>query len=138
MYADVTTGIQPKLMRAARILTMPRRLRALLMLLAMLWQCLAMAGPLAPLQAGQGLEHTLLHSQATDHHHHDDASIHLQEADGTLPHQHAEGSFNTLGCLPSAWFSGGTFRPVAPVERAKPLAPSVDLEGLLRPPQRRA
>lgn len=121
---------------------MPRRLRALLMLFAMLWQCMAMGGPLAQSQVAQGFEHTLLHGQATDHHHHDlhdgDASIHLQEADDALPHQHADGSFNTLGCLPSAWFSVGTFRPIAPVERANPLAPSADLEGLLRPPQRQA
>lgn len=108
------------------------------MLLAMLWQCLAMAGPLAPSQAAQGFEHTLLHGQATDHHHHDDASIHLQEADGKLPHQHVDGGFNTPGCLPSAWYCGVAFRPMAPVERANPLAPSADLEGLLRPPQRRA
>ncbi len=120
---------------------MPRRLRALLMLFAMVWQCMAMAGPMAQSQALQGFEHTLLHGQATDHHHdlHDgDASIHLQEADDALPHQHADGSFNTLGWLPSAWFSVGTFRSIAPVERANLLAPSADLECLLRPPQRQA
>ena len=116
---------------------MPRR-RALLMLFAMLWQCLVMAGPLPLSQAAQGFEHTLLHGQAADHHHHDDASIHLQEADGAFPHHHADGSFNTLGYLPSAWFSGGAFRPIAPGESADPLALSADLEGLLRPPRRQA
>lgn len=114
---------------------MRSRWGAYLLLFAIFWQCLAVAANWAPMQAAQGFEHAVLHGQTTEHHHHDDASVHVEETDGALAHQHADGGFNTPGCLPNAGFSGLAFRQVVPTDWANPLAPSADLDAWLRPPR---
>ncbi len=117
---------------------MSHRFRALLMLLAILWQCLAMADPLAVFERGLEFEHAVLHAQAADHHHHDDLSVHLENDDGAALHLHPDGGFNNAACLPVAWFEPSAAQFLAPVDRSLAEADSADLDRLLRPPKRPA
>ncbi len=108
------------------------------MLLAILWQSLVMVGPLTESHRGQEFEHAVLHAQTADHHHHDDLTVHVENADGVAPHLHADGGFNNTGWLPSAWFEPSVAQPLAPVDRSLAAAASADLLLLLRPPKRHA
>jgi hypothetical protein len=109
-----------------------RRLTALLLLaLAWVW-----AGPGMQQPALQGLAHEWVHLQSQAHHHHPDASLHLDAADAAEPsHQHASDSAKPgVGHDPLA----GPLhhpRPGAPVASAGPHWLSVVLESPLRPPR---
>lgn len=88
----------------------------------------ALPGQVAP------FEHVKLHAQSADHHHHEDQSVHVEDADSSAQHSHAgEGAFNCIvaestpavvDAAPSAW----AVRNDAPNPR---LAPN----GLFRPPR---
>ena len=105
------------------------------MLLAILWQSLVMVGPLAVSDRGQEFEHAVLHAQAADHHH-DDLSVHVENADGAAQHLHADGGFNTAAWLPLARFEPFAAQRLAPIDRPRGVAASADLDRLLRPPKR--
>lgn len=119
---------------------MPRRIRAILLLLAIVCQALTLFSPLAVAEHAVKLEHIALHSQdANHHHHHDDAqAVHMDEADGAVQHMHADAGFNTAGLLTTGWATVATVRPLSPNQTVKSLGPSPHLEGPLRPPQRNA
>lgn len=119
---------------------MPRRLRALFLLLAIFCQTLTMFSPLAVAERAVELEHIALHSQEASHHHHDDEghAVHMDESDGAVQHLHVDAGLHTAGLLSTGWASVATARPLSPTETVKSLAPSPDLEGLLRPPRRNA
>lgn len=121
---------------------MPRRIRAILLLLAIICQTLTMFSPLAVAERAVKLEHIALHSQDAKHHHHDDAqAVHVDEADeadGAVQHVHADAGFNTAGLLTTGWATVATVRPLSPHKTVKSLGPSPHLEGPLRPPQRNA
>lgn len=126
---------------------MPRRIRAILLLLAIICQALTMFSPLAVAERAVKLEHIALHSQDASHHHHDDddgQAVHMDEADeadgvdGAVQHVHAYAGFNTAGLLTTGWATVATVRPLSPSKTVKSLGPSPHLEGPLRPPQRNA
>lgn len=125
---------------------MPRRIRAVLLLLAIICQALTLFSPLAVAERAVKLEHIALHSQDARHHHHrDDAQVvHMDEADeansaeGAVQHVHADAGFNTAGLLTTGWATVATVRPLSPSKTVKSLGPSPHLEGPLRPPQRNA
>jgi hypothetical protein len=114
-------------------LTLRRHLLALLLVaLAWVW---AVPGPQQP--ASQGLAHELVHLQAVSHHHHDDASLHLDDvAGGELPsHQHTGD-----GAKPVAWTAplhGDPDRlpPHPLVAATEPHSLAVVLDAPLRPPR---
>jgi hypothetical protein len=112
--------------------TVRRRLLAsVLFALAWVW---AVPGPLQP--SAQGLAHELVHLQSVAHHHHDDASLQLDEVlAGELSHQHAGD-----GAKPVAWATPKLAEPgPAPahplVAAAEPHALAVVLDAPLRPPR---
>jgi hypothetical protein len=124
---------------------MLRRIRAILLLLAILCQALTLFSPLAVAERAVKLEHIALHSQDARHHHHDDGqAVHMDEADeansaeGAVQHVHADAGFNTAGLLTTGWATVATVRPLSPSQTVKSLRPSPHLEGLLKPPQRNA
>lgn len=121
---------------------MPRRIRAILLLLAIIFQALTLLSPLTVAERAVRLEHIALHSQDANHHHHDDVqAVHMDEADGTdgaVQHVHADAGFNTAGLLTTGWATVATVRPLSPSNTVKSLGPSPHLEGPLRPPQRNA
>lgn len=125
---------------------MPRRIRAILLLLAIICQALTLFSPLAVAERAVKLEHIALHSQdARHHHHHDDGqAVHMDEADeanstdGAVQHVHADAGFNSAVLLTTGWATVATARPLSPSKTVKSLGPSPHLEGLLKPPQRNA
>lgn len=113
---------------------MDRRLRALLIVLCLLWQPLSALLPAALEARAEAIGHAVVHDRAVGHHHHDDASLHLGEADDA-PHQHVLDGGQPPGLVVQAV----GFEPDAPATgvRDEPLAPlaSAELEGPLRPPR---
>jgi hypothetical protein len=111
------------------------RLRALVLLLAICWQALSVLSPMAIDAKSLEYAHVAMHLEASDHHHHDDGSLHAEPLGNTLHHLHADGSFNATGLPP------GAIGQAPPVRQAEPGAaptvhkPSPYLEGPLRPPR---
>jgi hypothetical protein len=112
--------------------------RSLLLIALMLWQSMAWLTPIAIEARGEQIAHMTVHQQDRDHHHHDDASLHLSSDADSGPHFHADDGFQppALDALTS------TMAFDAPSDAA-PMArdvwpPTVFLDGLLRPPSARA
>jgi hypothetical protein len=106
----------------------------LLFVLCLLWQPLSALLPSALDDRAEAIGHAVVHDKAVGHHHHDDASLHLGEAD-EAPHQHVlDGGqplalFVTLVGIESTGPAMGM-----PVEG--PSQPeSAVLDGPLRPPR---
>lgn len=122
-------------MAAPRMHGMLRSTRALLLLLAMLWQSLAWVTPFGISERSNAFAHLTVHSQELDHHHHADASLHMGTEVDSDKHLHPDHGTQPLGL-----FALGE-RPVfalipASVPRAIILEPpSAVPDGLLRPPQ---
>ena len=117
---------------------MSSRLRAIFLLMAILWQTFSVLSPLTIAQRVIELEQTALHWQDADHHHHDDKSLHLVDAAGVPQHVHADAGFNATGLLTTAWSPVVTARPLSPDMVVQALGPQPHLEGPLRPPRRNA
>lgn len=120
--------------------SMPRRLRALFLLLAIFCQTLILFSPLVVAERAAQLEHFALHSQKASHHHHDGEvqAVHMDEADGAVQHLHADAGLHMTGLPTNGWSTVAAARPLSPVETVNFLAPSPHLDGLLRPPRRNA
>lgn len=113
---------------------MTLRLCSVLVVVCLLWQPFAALLPAGLDVRAEQLRHAIVHDQERGHHHHDDASLHLDASDAP-DHQHA-----TDGGQPQAMASArldlGLVRlpsRIAAVDPVRP--PSVDLDGLLRPPR---
>lgn len=118
---------------------MSSRLRAILLLLPLLWQLLPVLSPLSVVERAVELEHAALHWQDTDHHHHDgDQSFHVDDTGGASMHFHADGEFNTAGPLTTGWSRVAAGQPPSPDMDEESFFPSAHLEGPLRPPRRTA
>jgi hypothetical protein len=118
--------------RTAMSPTVRRRLLAF-MLVALAWVW-AVPGPLQP--SAQGLAHELVHLQSVAHHHHDDASLQLDEVlAGEPSHQHASDAAKPLAWATPKPAEPGAL-PVHPlVAAAEPHALTVVLDAPLRPPR---
>lgn len=114
------------------------RFYTLLTLVCLLWQCLSsVVAPTAENQA-EGIRHAWVHSQDTNHHHHDDQSLHLGEPGGPASHHHHDGASSVSG-MPPAPNTFVTLTQVSSPGQAQFLAHlSPYLEGPLRPPQSQA
>ena len=114
---------------------MPRKLLALLLLFSVFWSSLSAAGCFTTTERGREPGHVVLHWQDSDHHHHDDGSLHAEDSGGTAQHQHADSAANPSGLvaagLPCLRMPCG----VTPSMTAELPPPSPTLEGPLRPPR---
>lgn len=128
-------GLQRK---TDRIQPMSCRIRAILLLMVIMWQSVIAGSPLSATERADEFEHLALHAISTDHHHHADHSVHLEDSGGTAQHQHADGGLNTAGLLTTGWAAVDAFKPISPVEVVLSLAPAPPLDGLLRPPRQTA
>ena len=119
---------------------MPRRLRALFLLLAIVCQSLTLFSPLVVAERAAQLEHIAVHSQEAGHHHHDDEgqAVHMDDADGAVQHLHADAGLQMAGLLTTGWATVAAVRPLSPIEAVKSSGPSPHLDGLLRPPRHNA
>jgi len=111
------------------------RLRAVLLLLALVWQSLAMLAPTSMAAKAVEYQHAALHLQASDHHHHHDGSLHLDPSDNTPLHLHADGSFNAAGLPPGAIGNVLPARDAGPGVAPAVRIPAPHLDGPLRPPR---
>lgn len=113
----------------------PRRLLSLVLLLVFVCQSLAGVGSQAVADRAQEFDHSNLHWQDTDHHHHDDQSLHVEDAGGDSRHQHTDSGMNNPCLLTMGWDGMPSIRPVSPDLSVRALGAAPLLEGLLRPPE---
>ena len=114
---------------------MTSRLRIVLILVAMLWQAVAMLSPNYVAQRSGEMTHWVVHAQdANHHHHHDDRSLHMDDSGGSVVHSHADGSLTAAGLLTASQEGLPVLPPEAPAAvDVLPFEPPF-IEGLLRPP----
>lgn len=120
------------------MLPMPIRARAFILMFLLLWQSLT--GLAAVRVDGQRdvLAHALVHGQATEHHHHMDASLHLDDSRAADEHQHVHDGLQVHAVPLAPWYPLTAMAPCSPPGLAQAQRPPVFLEGPLRPPQARA
>lgn len=108
------------------------------MLLAMLWQSVALARPGSTVNVLADIEHAALHWQEEGHHHHDDGSFHLDDSQASTFHVLSDNLTATTALLPA---SPHHFPPCASARPGglhdTPI-PGPFLDGLLRPPRLRS
>ena len=114
---------------------MPRPIRALLLMLAVVWQTAALFTPWVSPHWAAELDHMAVHNQGNGHHHHDDQTLHLDDTEAGLMHQHADTSPHSLGLWQEATLHLLPFARSALVSWAAALRPPPLLDALLRPPQ---
>jgi hypothetical protein len=110
----------------------------LVMLLAMLWQSVAMARPGSTVNALVDLEHALLHWHGEGHHHLEDGSYQQDDSKESVQHvvtDHLNASLAWTAASSHDFPPLGSAAPDGPHER---LVPNPALDGLLRPPRSRA
>lgn len=114
---------------------MQRRLRALILLLAIAWQSVGMLSPWLMERQAADWEHASVHAQEASHHHHDDESLHIDGGADDRMHVHAESALQPPGVMPQSGLGLLSVQPAAPTNQAVSASPAPDLEGLYRPPK---
>ncbi len=114
---------------------MSRPIRALLLVLVVVWQTAALLTPWVTSHWAAELDHLAVHTQGNGHHHHDDQTLHLDDNDGGLMHQHADTSTHSLGLWQDTVLHLLLVPRAALLSWADALGPPPLLDGLLRPPQ---
>lgn len=117
---------------------MRRTATLFVMLVAMLWQSVAMARVGSTVNPLADLTHAALHWQQEGHHHHEDGSYHLDDSKESAQHlvmDHLSASLVAAAPLSHDFAPLGS---TAPVGLQATRAPNPSLDGLLRPPQPRA
>lgn len=112
--------------------------RALVLLIAMVWQALAWLAPAHLDHQSEVIAHMVVHAQELDHHHHADQTLHVEDDGSEPPHQHANQAVQLPGLEPAMRLAAGEPIPSVLVPSAGAGHAPVYLEGPLRPPQRRA
>ena len=112
--------------------------RALVLLIAMVWQALAWLTPAHLDHQAEVIAHMVVHAQEVDHHHHADQTLHVEDDSGEPPHQHANQAAQLPGLAPAMSLAAGDPIPSVLVPSAGVGHAPVYLEGPLRPPQRSA
>ena len=121
----------------AKIMGMSARLRALLLLIVLLWQSVAVLGSVTVAQRAREMTHLTVHAQDDDHHHHADHALHMEtdpSDEGAGKHLHADSGSHPAGLLNAPLTSLAYCRAVSPAEQSHALWLSPTLEGPLRPP----
>jgi hypothetical protein len=112
---------------------MLRRLVAIILLAAISWPFLSTLTPMSTEKQVIELTNIVVHGQGTDHHHHDDQSLHIDESGGAPQHIHADSELKSMGVLLVGRSSVAPIGSVAPRIDVNAFAPTVDLDGPLRP-----
>jgi hypothetical protein len=110
----------------------------LVVLVAMLWQSVALARAGSTVNALADLEHAALHWQEKSHHHHEDGSYHLDDSHESAQHLLTDHVSATVALLVYASHPVLPTGSVAPGSLHQAPVPDPDPEGLLRPPRPRA
>ncbi len=87
---------------ALKIGFMPHRLRALVLLAALLWQSLGMLGAFSVSQRAGELKHLAVHAQEVVHHHYANHTLHIDMDESATQHFHADTGTGWNSLLASA------------------------------------
>jgi hypothetical protein len=117
---------------------MQRSAVLLVMLLAMLWQSVAMARGGSTVNVLADVQHAALHWQGASHQHHDDGSYHLDDSNESKQHVLSDHVNATTALLLTACHAFPPAGSVAPGGRLESAAPDPSLDDLLRPPRGRS
>jgi hypothetical protein len=104
-------------------------------LIALLLQTGIGLTPRGVAQKSQELGHTIVHAQGAQHHHHDDGSLHLEQALDESAHQHADEGMQLSALLSVSSSAVPVVVPCAVEWTAAAAVTTVFLEGPLRPPR---
>jgi hypothetical protein len=107
------------------------------MLLAMLWQSLALARPGSTVNVLADLEHAALHWQGEGHHHHHDGAVHLDDSEASTLHVLSDHVMATTALLPAASHHFPPSTSARPGGLHDARVPDPFLDDLLRPPRLR-
>lgn len=131
-------GLQPHMDMPLKSFTMSRCFRALILLAVLLWQSMAMLGSVTVAQRVSETEHLAVHSQDSNHHHHADLALHMDDDGGAVQHLHADSGTSTAGLLTSLQPAIAVIASIPPPETNHAIWLSLTLEGPLRPPMQNA
>ncbi len=107
----------------------------LVVLLALLWQGVAMARPGSTVNVLADVAHAALHWHGDAHHHHDDGSYTLDDSPESGQHVMADHVANVAALMASAGPVFPPARPLPPRGLHPGPVPHPFLAGLLRPPR---
>jgi hypothetical protein len=110
----------------------------LFMLVAMLWQSVAMARPGSTVNLLADLEHAALHWLEESHHHHDDGSFHLDDSQASSFHVLSDQMAGTIALLPAVAHHFPPNASSRPGGLRQHRVAEPFLDGLLRPPRSHA
>lgn len=110
----------------------------LVLLLAVLWQSVAIVRAGAPVDVLGDPAHAALHLQQKSHHHHHDGTFHLDDSEESVRHVLSDNANATAAPPVSAPRDLPAQATGSPAGWHDALPPSPYLEGPLRPPRRRA
>ena len=108
---------------------------ALVLLLAMLWQSVAIARAGSAVNPVADLAHAVLHSQVDSHHHHEDGSYHLDDSAESAQHLIADHVSVAIGLLPTVATSVPLTGTTPRAEGGQSPGPHPFLDGPLKPPR---
>lgn len=108
------------------------------MLMAILWQSVAMARVGSTVNAMADLTHASLHWQGEAHHHHDDGSYQLDDSKESVVHVMTDHLNASLALAASLHDFPPFLGSAAPDGLHAQRLPNPSLDGPLRPPRRRA
>jgi len=114
---------------------MSNNFRALILLTVILWQSVAMFGPVILAQRAGELEHMTVHVQNASHHHHVDRALHMEDDASAVQHLHADAGTSATGLLTSSALPMRHDRLIVKLEATQAIWRSASLEGPLRPPR---
>ena len=112
---------------------MATRPRVIFLLAVMLWQTAVWLTPFAMETQREQIAHWNVHAMAVDHHHHADASLHL-DSDGPA-HAHADPGFQPLGTAARGAPVALLLLPVDRPNTGQAVPPDAPRQRLLRPPR---
>ncbi|HPU08906.1 hypothetical protein [Ectopseudomonas oleovorans] len=114
---------------------MSRRLLSFLLLIAFLCQSLPVLSSQGIAERSLEVEHVTLHWQDTEHHHHDDQSLHIEDSADDAQHEHADAGFNTTCLVTAGWGEIARLLPISPDVSVQALGLALFLDSPLRPPK---
>ncbi|MBA3623993.1 MAG: hypothetical protein H0W48_05995 [Methylibium sp.] len=105
------------------------------LLVAMLWQSMALAHAGGAVEAVSDPAHAVLHWQDEGHHHHDDGSRHFDDSDESVQHLFVDHVTAPVALLHAVSASTSPLGSSVPGEQCESMAPQPFIDGPLRPPR---
>lgn len=117
---------------------MPRLFVLVALLMALMWQSVAMARVGSSVNVLADAAHAALHWHGEGHHHHDDGTYHVGDGVDSAQHVASDHLSATMALLVSAACGMPAPESTPPITGHLAPAPDPTLDGLLRPPRTRA